>query len=162
MNVNRNSIYAAVLLAAVWVILRESVTVWTVTGGIVIGGGCVYLCAKLLPSSKMPVINPFRFTLYLLFLLGEVYLAGFSAIKLIIKGAEVEIVEMKTKVSSPFLRTILVNSITLVPGSVSLDLNGDMITVLWLKKKTADPHYIHYADELIKGKLERMLLKAEK
>jgi len=74
----------------------------------------------------------------------------------------VEIVEIKTTLSSLFLRTVLVNSITLVPGSVSLDLKGDIITVLWLKKKDAAPEYTENAGELIKGGMERLLLKAQK
>jgi len=159
---NKNSFYAVILLAAVWVILRESFTVLTVAGGIAAGFGCVYFCSKFFPPSKSSAIDPFKFAGYLLFLIGQIYVAGIFAIKLILTDAQVEVVEMKTEVTDFFLRTVLVNSITLVPGSVALDLSGDTITVLWLKKKTDDPEYLSRADEMIKGKLERRLLKIQK
>jgi multisubunit Na+/H+ antiporter MnhE subunit len=91
-----------------------------------------------------------------------VYIAGFLALRVVLTGAHVEIVEVKTEITNKFLRTILVNSITLVPGSVSLDLQDDAITVLWLQKKTEGSSNIENAGELIKGKLERMLRKMQK
>jgi len=143
-------------------ILRESFSIVTAAVGVAVSTGCVLFSRKFLPLSETPKINPFRFVMYVLFLIGQVYVAGFSAIKIILTGAHVEIARVKTKVSSLFLRTVLVNSITLVPGSVSLDLKDDEITVLWLTEKTAKSAQTKSADEVILGKLERMLLKVQK
>ena len=84
------------------------------------------------------------------------------AIKIILTDARVEVVNVQTNITNPFLRTLLVNSITLVPGSVSLDLNENTITVLWLMQKSAPPGETEKADELLKSKLEGMLIKAQK
>jgi len=100
--------------------------------------------------------------LYLFYLIGQIYIGGISAIKIILFGAHVEIVKIQTHIRNKVLRTILVNSITLVPGSVSLDLSEDVITVLWLKRKTSGAPDIDNADEILKDKLEGMLLKAQK
>ena len=159
---SRNSIYATIILATVWIILRESLTVYEVATGLAVSAGCLFLCHRLLPLSKSAHFRPLRLAAYLLYLVGQVYIAGFSAIKTMLLGAHAEIVEVKTGLTDKFLRTILVNSITLVPGSVSLDLQDETITVLWLLEKPAKGCNLQMADERIKGKLERMLRKAQK
>ena len=159
---SKNSVYATLLLALVWIILRESFSVSTVVTGFAISTGCLFLCHRLLPLPSTAHFNPIRLVIYLFYLLGQVYIAGLSAIRIILTDAHVEIVRVRTRISDKFLRTVLVNSITLVPGSVSLDLQEDEITVLWLLKKGSTAQEIDNADELIKGKLERMLLKAQK
>jgi len=158
----RNSIYATIILTVIWMILRESIAISTVVAGFAISAGCLFLCHRLLPLPNMAHFHPLRLILYLFYLVGQVYIAGFSAIKIMLTDAHAETVEVRTTLTDKFLRTILVNSITLVPGSVSLDLQDDKITVLWLMKKTMKSRNMENADELLKGKLERMLLKAQK
>jgi multicomponent Na+:H+ antiporter subunit E len=148
-----------ILLTVVWIILRESLTVMTAATGLVISVCCVLFSRRVIPLSKTEGIKPLRFIIYLFYLLGQIYIGGIMAIKLILFDAHVEIVEINTQIKNRVLRTILVNSITLVPGSVSLDLSEEKITVLWLTKYPPD---IEKADELLKGKLERVLLKAQK
>jgi len=151
-----------VLLTVIWVILRESFSVATIIIGLVVSACCVIFSRKLIPLTKTDAVKPLRLLIYLPYLLGQIYLGGLSAIRIILFGAHVEIVEVRTRIKSALLRTILVNSITLVPGSISLDLTEDRITILWLKRKSQTQMDNGNADELLKGKLERMLLKAEK
>ena len=159
---SKNSIYVAAILTVAWVILRENFTLLSVLTGIIISAGCVYFCYRLFPRSKTQDINLFRFLIYLLFLLGQIYKAGFWAVKVTLKGARSEIIETKTKISSLFLRTILANSITLVPGSVSLEMKDDVITVLWLMEKNTNSLQTKEAAESIIGRLEKMLLKVQR
>ena len=159
---SRNSISLIIVLTAVWIILRESLTVTTAAVGLVVSVCCVLISRRLIPLSRTEGIKPIRLAVYLFYLLGQIYIGGLSAIKIILFGAHVEIVEIKTRIRNDVLRTILVNSITLVPGSISLDLDEDVITVLWLTKKAQGVPDIDNADELLKGKLERMLLRAQK
>jgi len=159
---SRNSLYLIVLLTVIWVILRESFSVATIIIGIVVSAFCVLFSRKLIPLTRTDAVKPFRLLIYIPYLLGQIYIGGIAAIKIILFGAHVEIVEVRTRIKSALLRTILVNSITLVPGSISLDLTGDRITILWLMRKTETAPDTENADELLKAKLERMLLKAEK
>jgi len=162
---SKNLFYSILLLTIVWIILREEVTVFTIMTGIFASAASMFFCYKFLPMSKTPTIRLFRLIAYLLFLIAEIYKAGFFAIKIILTGARVDIVELKTELKSTFLRTLLVNSITIVPGSVSLDLTEDRITVLWLRQNkvgTDVTETTESPDELLKGSLERMLLKVEK
>jgi len=151
-----------ILLTVVWMILRESFTVVTAVIGLVLGVLCVLLSRRFIPLEKTDPVKPLRLIIYLFYLLGQVYVGGMATIKVILFGSHVEIVEIETKIRNRILQAILVNSITLVPGSVSLALEENTITVLWLTRENISQSHIDNADELLKGKLERLLLKAQK
>ena len=158
---NRITFFAILLLTLLWVILRENITVPEAVTGAIAGCACLFFCRKYLPFSKIENIRPLRLALYPFYIIGQVYLAGFNTIKLILSEADADIIEVKTQISNVFLRTLLANSITLIPGSITLELNNDTLTVLWLKKKTNDIQHTQNAGEIIKGKLEKKLLKIE-
>ena len=159
---NRNSIYLIILFTFIWIILSESISLWPAAAGLVVSIVCVYFSGKLLAVEKISNVSFWRLFIYIFYLAGQIYLAGFAAIILIIKGARSDIVKVDTKLESDFLKVILANSITLTPGTLVLELKGDIITVLWLRDKKSDPHDLENAGEQIKGKLEKQLLKAQK
>ena len=159
---NKIPFFKIILLTAVWVVLRESVSLMTVVTGLAVSVGCVLLYRFLIPLPEMERVKPLRLLAYFFYLIGQVYVGGIAALKMVLFGAHVEIVELKTKLTSRVLRTLLVNSITLVPGSISLDLTDDTITVLWLTNISKGSPDLEKADEVLKGRLERMLIKAQK
>ena len=150
-----------ILLTAIWVILRESVTITTVLVGFAVSAGCVLFSRRLVPMKKTEPVKPLWLVVYFFYLIGRIYVGGIGAMKVIFFGAHVEIVTIKTSIKSRLLRTILVNSITLVPGSIALDLTDDVITVLWLIRDSDGPPDVCKADEQLKGRLEHILLRAE-
>jgi len=95
-------------------------------------------------------------------LFGQIYVGGIAVIRIILLGAHVEIVKVDTLIRNKVLRTILVNSITLVPGSISLDLKDNIITVLRFKDKVEELSESGMTSDLLKDKLEKMLLKTLK
>jgi multicomponent Na+:H+ antiporter subunit E len=154
-------IFAVILLAGTWVILSEDISVITIISGIVIGILCIYISNKLLPAQKIKNIKVFRLIIYIFYLFIQIYLSAFKVLKLIFTGARVDIVYVKTKIKNSFLQTMLANSITLPPGTISLDLKDSTITVLRLTNEKDDQDE-EIAGEVIKGKFEKMLLKMEK
>ena len=156
-----NSIFAVLILTAVWVVLRESFSVATVATGVALGIGSVFFCNKLIPLPQASRVNPLRLVIFLLFLFKEIYKAGFWAIKVILTGSRLEVMEMKTTLPHLLSRTFLANSITLVPGSISLDMKDDTITVLWLLEKKMDAEQGKNSSKFIVGKLEKMLSKVQ-
>jgi len=103
-----------------------------------------------------------RLAMYPLFLIGQIYLAGFHVVKLIFTGAEVEIIDVKTDIENESLRILLVDSVTLTPGSILLGMKGKQFSLLWLKGKNDDALSIEERDYAIKGRLEDWLIKAQK
>ena len=158
---NKNTVFTIIALAAVWVLLKENVLLSTIVAGIVLSICCVFFCRRFLPLVRSKNINPFWLPVYLFFVIFQVYLAGLKTIKLIFTGADAEIIDIKTGLSNDFIKTILANSITLIPGSISLALKNDTITVLWLKEKKLDLQDAQKDGESIKSKLEKILLKVE-
>ena len=162
----RNIALKTIALAGIWVILCEKLTIVTAVTGLVIGACCLAFSYRFVPPAVTDRISAGRALLYLGYLLGSIYAGGMGAIAAIFGGAHGEITEIGTRIRNPFLRTVLVNSITLVPGSIALDMDGDRITVLWLTRKSKEQPGGAGLDapdpgERIKGRLERMLLKAE-
>jgi multicomponent Na+:H+ antiporter subunit E len=66
------------------------------------------------------------------------------------------IVKVKTELKSEFARTILANSITMTPGTISVDIIGDYLYVHWIYVRSEDPEvYTH----IISGQFEKFIKK---
>jgi len=147
-------------------ILSEGFSIITLAVGMAVGAVCYFARKKFIPLEPVRHVKFLRLILYLFYLIGQIYLAGFNAIKLVLFGSRVEIVKIKTKITNDLLRVTLANSITLTPGTISLDLTGDNITVLWLRENKELSVDANPADsnpgDLIKGNLEKKLIKAER
>ena len=159
---NRNSFFPLIIMILLWVILSEVFSAMTLAFGLVLSAFSLYYCRKYLPLGSITGVNYFKLAMYPVFLIGQIYLAGFQAIKMILIGAKADIVDVKTELTNDLLRVLLANSISLTPGSVSLDLKGETITVLWLRDKKSGDEDLGNAGDLIKGKLENKLLKSQR
>ena len=158
----KNSIFSIVLLTAGWIVLREDFSVVTIATGFVVSAGCVWLCRKYLPLERIEGVNFLKLAGYPFYVAGQVYLSGIAAIRIILTRARVDIVEIKTTINNEFLRVVLANSITLIPGSVSLELKDDTITVLCLRRETDSEPDAEEISKRLKGRLEEKLLKAQR
>jgi len=160
---SKNNIFTVTALVLVWVILREDISLASAIMGLVIGIGCVLFFNKFLSFDKMVNVSFKWLLLYIFYLIGQIYLAGFQVIRLIFVGAKVDVMHISTEITNKYLRVIIANSITLIPGSVVLDMSENEITLLWLRGlDTPDPEDIPDADDIIKGNLEKRLLKAQR
>ena len=149
-------------LTCVWILLREDFTIATIISGVVFSILTLIFCNKALPMGRVGDVRFYKLAMYPLFLIGQVYMAGFHVIKLIFTGASAEIIQVKTGLESESLRILLVDSVTLTPGSVLIKLDGDEFTLLWLKGKGDEGLSENQRDEIIKGKLEKWLSRAER
>ena len=64
------------------------------------------------------------------------------------------IVEIKTSLKSDLAKVALANSITLTPGTFTLDILGDRLLVHWINVKTKN---IDEASRMIAGRFERYI-----
>ncbi len=94
-------------------------------------------------------------SVYFLVLLFKIYAASFKMVFDVIKGdINPRIVHFRTRLKSDLAKVILANSITLTPGTITLDLDEDHLVVHWLNAKTT---HSHYAGKLIKEHFESWL-----
>jgi len=95
--------------------------------------------------------------IYITVLLWEIMKANFDvAYRVIHPKMPIKpgIVVIKTSLKSDFAKMILANSITLTPGTFTLDVIGDELLVHWINVKTED---INEATSLIGHRFEKYL-----
>ena len=148
-------------LTCVWVLLMENISLFTVLSGLFFSVLTMIFCHKALPMDKIKDIRFSKLILYPFVLIGEVYAAGFHVIKLIFTGAEAEMIRVRTDITNETLKIILVDSVTLTPGTIHVRLEGDEFTLLWLRDRHEAALPVKVRDQAIKGRLEKWLLKAQ-
>jgi multicomponent Na+:H+ antiporter subunit E len=95
------------------------------------------------------------FILFLGVLIFNMYVASFRMLWKIIRGdINPRIVHFRTRLKTDIARVALTSSITLTPGTITLDLDDDHLVVHWLDARTT---HSRYAGRLIKGIYERLL-----
>jgi len=93
--------------------------------------------------------------LYVLLMIYKMYIASFNVLFNVIRGdINPRIVHFRTKLTSDVGRVILANSITLTPGTITVNLDDDHLIVHWLDAKTT---HSKRAGDLIKGEFEALL-----
>jgi multicomponent Na+:H+ antiporter subunit E len=101
----------------------------------------------------------FWFLVYLVIFIWECFKANFDVAYRVIHPAlpiKPGIVKVKMNLKTSVARTILANSITMTPGTITVDIIGDYIYVHWIYVSTFDPAV--YAPKL-SGRFEKYIQK---
>jgi multicomponent Na+:H+ antiporter subunit E len=141
-----------------WIVLFERATPFVLLTAPLISVLSIKASEKFLLKDSyydLYYFNIFWLIKYSFYLLLEIYKSGLSIIPNIISGhASPEIVEIYTDLDSNLQLALLANSITLTPGTITMDIEGQRLKVLWMDPKTKN---ITMAGILIKGRLEKLL-----
>lgn len=150
-----------VLLTIIWIVLFEYFTPFIFLSGLLIAIIVVLFTDRFLLKGNYEhsyVIGFGTLLSYSIRLIVEIYLAGIAVIPTIIKGdADVEIVRVETKLKDELLIDILANSVTLTPGTVTVDKIGSQLLILNLNAQEPNEE----RRDLIPLRLEEILLKYE-
>lgn len=96
----------------------------------------------LLDREGSPYFSIFGFLLYLPWLLKEIFLANITVIKACLR-ADLDIhpalVKVKTRCESDLAKTLFANSITLTPGTVTIEVERGRMLVHALYEDKAEP-----------------------
>jgi len=93
--------------------------------------------------------------IYIFVLLYEMFLASFDVVyRVITMNINPEVVMIKSNIKSDLGLVLLANSITLTPGTITIDIEGEYLYVHWLYVRTS---HFERASELIKGRFEQWL-----
>jgi len=158
--------YDIIIIAALtglWLVLNEGFGVFLLVTGVVAAAASLYTVRFFMPDSMLKGINFAKLMFYPFFLFGQVYLSGFYVIKIILRGGNVDVVTARTRLTNRLLRVVLVNSVTLTPGSVTLDEEDGVLTLLWLRPNSDVRDVTREEVEArLTMAMERRLIKAEK
>ncbi|MEM6626539.1 MAG: Na+/H+ antiporter subunit E [Pseudomonadota bacterium] len=105
---------------------------------------CLWFAARLdlLDREASPYHRFFSLFGYWVWLMGEIIKANALVIRAIVQSEpdiSPAMVKVRTTCRSDLARTIFANSITLTPGTVTVDVDGDMMLVHALIEETAGP-----------------------
>lgn len=150
-----------IILTLIWIILYEKFSFFILFSGILISILVVLFTDRFLLMGNYEhsfIIGIGTLIKYFIRLIIEIYLAGWSIIPTIISGnANTEFVQIETKLKDELLIDILANSITLTPGTISVNKKGSKLLVLSLEalEENQNPR------ELLPLNLEKILLDYE-
>lgn len=157
-----------VLAFVIWVLLAwpfadGQIDVQVVIAGLIASAIVAFLFHELLPREHRVFISPIRIfwaVVYIPVFFYYVMLANFDVVyrvlhpKMPIKPG---IVKIKTKLKTEAGITALANSITLTPGTLTVDLTDDgFLYIHWINVKSTD---VEEATKLIAGRFEYFLEK---
>ena len=148
------------ILLGIWLLLT-----WSVQWQEVLVGAVVALIAELLlgdifPIGAIKIFNPVR--LYWMFVYALVFgayviRANFDVAYRVLNiylPIRPGIVKVKTRLKCDMARTFLANSITLTPGTLTVDMIEDNIYVHWINVTSDDPEK---ETEIIVSRFENLL-----
>ncbi len=148
------------LLLSMWLILNGKLTAPLIISGVVlsafialIAGGNGSLLAEIRwnPKSIIAMIS------YIFILAIEIVKANWDVAKRVITptvNINPGVVKIKTKLSSDLGKMVLANSITLTPGTLTVDIVDDELYIHWIDVSTKD---IQQATEEIAAVFEKYL-----
>lgn len=143
-----------------WVLLTWSIKIEDILAGLVVALFVTILTRKLFPEDFLKLLNPGRFLLglfYLPYLFFYIILANLDVAYRVLNPylpIKPGIVKVKTSLTNDFAKTILANSITLTPGTLTVEVDGDDFYVHWINISSDNPEI---QKEIILGRFERML-----
>ncbi len=146
----RKHIVLNIILALIWCLLQEKLNVAEFAIGSILGYGIIFMLRTVLEDRKTErkvlsiseyLVFILRIFRYLLIFIKEVIKANFEVVKIVLSPQlkmTPGIIAYKMKVKTDAGITLLANSITLTPGTLSVDISED--------RKTLYIHALHIED----------------
>ena len=140
-----NRVLYFLLTLAVWLLLTWSLDIQNIVAGIIIVFLCTIFMGHLFFDNVIKIFNPRRiiwFLYYIPVFLLHMVKANFDvAYRVLHMNIPIRpgIVKVKTTLKSDLGLTFLANSITLTPGTLTVDIIGDELYIHWINVVTDDP-----------------------
>ncbi|HOK75266.1 MAG TPA: Na+/H+ antiporter subunit E [Bacteroidales bacterium] len=145
-----------------WLLLTFKLTVANLIAGAVASLLCTLIFARYYFTGVVKFIQPQRWFWFLVYLVRFI----FSCIKANLDVAyrvlhpkmpiRPGIVKVKTSLKSDFAKTLLANSITMTPGTLTVDIIDDCFYIHWIYIRSEDPEVY---TKMIMGAFEKYIKK---
>ena len=120
------------LLFVMWMILTANLEISNLLVGLGVSFSVTILYLKMFYHEKFESINLYWLGVYVLVLMKNLLLSNLQIAKRTLsKDMQLApaIVEVKTELKSEWKKLLLANSVTLTPGTLTLDIKGDMLYI---------------------------------
>jgi multicomponent Na+:H+ antiporter subunit E len=133
------------LLFGIWLLLTWSIHWQDMLVGVIIAIIADLMLGDIYPFNAVKILNPVRFfwlVVYAVNFLFYVVKANFDVAYRVLNinmPIRPGIVKVRTRLQTEMARTFLANSITLTPGTLSVDMIEDHLYVHWINIVSEDP-----------------------
>ncbi|MBS0011498.1 MAG: Na+/H+ antiporter subunit E [Bacteroidales bacterium] len=147
---------------ATWLLLTNKLGWQNLVTGAFISLLTTIIFARYFNFDVSKMINPARWfwmIIYIIYFIWQCVKANFDVAYRVLHPAmpiKPGIVRVELKLQGSLARTILANSITMTPGTIAVDIIGDVMYVHWIYVRSTDHDDYAY---IISGKFERILKK---
>jgi multicomponent Na+:H+ antiporter subunit E len=136
-NKIKNFITLTAILFLLWVLLTGSVALQELISGLVVAAAIALISNKLnlLDHIKLTRTAPLSLLRYLYFFFIALVKANFDLARRILSPSlpiNPAVVEVKTRLKSDLAKLLLANSITLTPGTLTIDVQKQRLLVHWV------------------------------
>ncbi len=150
------------LLMVVWIAFTTTFASHELIAGLISTMIISYFTIPLFTCCTLKILAPkrvFYMVYYLFIFTRELIKSNFDVARRVLTPSlpiNPGIVKFKSKLPSDYSKMVLANSITLTPGTLSIDIIGDTFYIHWIDVKTTDPEkaYTEIAETF-----EKILLK---
>ena len=150
------------LISIIWIIISEDLSWRGLAIGLLVAMLCMHFSSVFLPFEEVVDINFYKLATYPIYLITQIILSGVYVAKLVLSNtAKSGIVNLPIRLKSETLRVMLLYSMTLTPGTIPFDFEGDQLKTLWLHSKNI-PNDDKLANDMTKIEIEDRLLKAQR
>lgn len=154
--------YIAVFILSLilWLLLTFKFTVPNLIVGSVASVICSAIFTRYYFNSVYKFLQPHRyfwFLIYLFIFIWECIKANLDVAYRVLHPAmpiRPGIVKVKTTLKSDFAKTLLANSITMTPGTITVDIIGDDMYIHWIYIRSEDPEVY---TKIITGAFEKYI-----
>ena len=146
-----------IFLFLIWIGLTMSFDIQELTTGFIVSFVVALLYVKNYPSSDNFRFRPIAYVIYLFTFLKALVLANWDVARRVIDPKlpiNPGIVAIKTDLKEDYKKLMLANSITLTPGTITMDVRDDTLFIHWIDVTATN---ITETSEIIAGDFERTL-----
>lgn len=132
------SLTLILMTAIVWLLLTGTLDKQEVAAGALVIGIVTWLARKrirILNGVRWSFFLPGAILVYLGYFAMELVRSNFDLARRILSPSlplRPAVVQVRTELASDLGRMLLANSITLTPGTLTLDVEGDLLTIHWI------------------------------
>jgi len=153
-------LFQFLLTFLVWWALTWTTDLLTVIIGVIVAAVVVLFLSDLFPSNIALLFSPrrlFWFLVYILYFFYFVFKANLDVLYRVLHPdlpINPGIVKVRTTLTTDLGKTILANSITLTPGTLTVDIEGEYLYVHWINVISKD---IESATVIIINRFENII-----
>lgn len=151
-----------IFLMLVWLMFTSTLFWQEVVVGALVSMLLSLASIRIFTCCTLSFLNPVRIfwmIWYFFVFMKALVIANFDVARRVISPSlpiNPGIVKFKTKLKTNYSKMVLANSITLTPGTLSVDVVGDTFYIHWIDVETTDPEE---AFKIIAEPFEKVLLK---